>query len=341
MVPAALVIPYFWEGKWCSCPFTLPSASKFPCLTFCLSAPLPWTWLFQWCGGLNQINRDQNHPEEVNPVVACVLRTQESEPVKMNLRKAPDLQKDDLAQRRIQGRHTPHREAPSFIKLSSITEADLETWERLKVSEKTRCVMVLPPIMVGITIQRIERLSRFLFLFWCASHNTEHLEVSTFCVRGNVNTKSHVSRKRALYPADFLRVVIYSPKLAYCKEFQLDFWITSHCTVPTVFLCYQFWCWNQCFESTRILKLYLPRQEQWSVLHLSGWWECHCFPAMVIGFMYLVLSSQPHLHLSLPWNPLEPISGSDQGWRCSECLYPWALTGNQRRDCYPRWLCQP
>ncbi|KAK7811439.1 hypothetical protein U0070_017224 [Myodes glareolus] len=81
---------------------------------------------------------DQNQPEEVNPIVACVLRTQESEPVETNLRKAPDLQKDDLAQRRIQGRHTPHREAPSFIKVSSITEADLETWERLKVSEKTR-----------------------------------------------------------------------------------------------------------------------------------------------------------------------------------------------------------
>ncbi|CAO2639783.1 LIM and calponin homology domains-containing protein 1 [Lemmus lemmus] len=85
-----------------------------------------------------EFKRDQNQPEEVNPVVACVLRTQESEPAETNFRKTPDLQKDDLAQRRIQGRHTPHREAPSFIKLSGITEADLETWERLKVSEKTR-----------------------------------------------------------------------------------------------------------------------------------------------------------------------------------------------------------
>lgn len=78
-------------------------------------------------------------------MVTCVMRIQESDSVETNLRKAPDLQKDDLAQRRIQGRHTPHREAPSFIKLSSITEADLETWERLKVSGKMRCVMVLPP----------------------------------------------------------------------------------------------------------------------------------------------------------------------------------------------------
>ena len=52
--------------------------------------------------------------------------------------------KDDLAQRRIQSRLGPHREAPSFITVASITEADLETWERLKVSEKTRCVVVPP-----------------------------------------------------------------------------------------------------------------------------------------------------------------------------------------------------
>ncbi|XP_055485156.1 LIM and calponin homology domains-containing protein 1 [Psammomys obesus] len=82
--------------------------------------------------------RDQGQPEEANTTAARVMRTQESEPVESNFRKAPDLQKDDLAQRRIQRRCTSHREAPSFIKLSGITEADLETWERLKVSEKAR-----------------------------------------------------------------------------------------------------------------------------------------------------------------------------------------------------------
>ncbi|NP_001388493.1 LIM and calponin homology domains-containing protein 1 isoform e [Rattus norvegicus] len=82
--------------------------------------------------------RDQGHREDVNRVVACVMQTQESEPLEMSFRKAPDLQKDDLAQRRIQGRLSQHREAPSFIKLSGITEADLETWERLKVSGETR-----------------------------------------------------------------------------------------------------------------------------------------------------------------------------------------------------------
>ncbi|XP_051821580.1 LIM and calponin homology domains-containing protein 1 isoform X2 [Antechinus flavipes] len=53
-------------------------------------------------------------------------------------RKAPDIQKDDLAKRKIQSSNlSSHREAMSFVKISSITEADLETWDRLKVSGKT------------------------------------------------------------------------------------------------------------------------------------------------------------------------------------------------------------
>jgi hypothetical protein len=56
------------------------------------------------------------------------------------------------------------------------------------------------------------------------SQNTERLEVSTFCVRGSINAKSQASRNQLLYPADFLRVVvIYSPRLAYYKEFRLEF----------------------------------------------------------------------------------------------------------------------
>ncbi|XP_025145903.3 LIM and calponin homology domains-containing protein 1 isoform X9 [Bubalus bubalis] len=82
--------------------------------------------------------RNQGQTEEVKSRVTCIVRAQESEPAEAGLRKVPDLYKDDLAQRRIQGRLGPHREAPSFITVASITEADLETWERLKVSEKTR-----------------------------------------------------------------------------------------------------------------------------------------------------------------------------------------------------------
>ncbi|KAK1345970.1 hypothetical protein QTO34_008437 [Cnephaeus nilssonii] len=82
--------------------------------------------------------RNQGQTEELKSVVTCVMRAQESEPAEEGLRKVPDIYKDDLAQRRIQGSQAPHREAPSFISVSNITEADLETWERLKVSGKTR-----------------------------------------------------------------------------------------------------------------------------------------------------------------------------------------------------------
>nr|XP_026242944.1 LIM and calponin homology domains-containing protein 1 isoform X3 [Urocitellus parryii] len=85
-----------------------------------------------------EYNRNQGQTEEVKSTATCITRAQESEPGEEGLRKVPDLYKDDLAQRRIQGSLGPHREAPSFITLSRITEADLQTWERLKVSEKTR-----------------------------------------------------------------------------------------------------------------------------------------------------------------------------------------------------------
>nr|XP_035149692.1 LIM and calponin homology domains-containing protein 1 isoform X7 [Callithrix jacchus] len=87
-----------------------------------------------------EYKRNQGYTEEVKSIATCNARAQESEPVEGGggLRKVPDLHKDDLAQRRIQGSLASHREPRSFITLSNITEADLETWERLKVSEKTR-----------------------------------------------------------------------------------------------------------------------------------------------------------------------------------------------------------
>ncbi|KAM5282203.1 LIM and calponin homology domains-containing protein 1 isoform 3-T3 [Hipposideros larvatus] len=85
-----------------------------------------------------EYKRNQGQTEEVKSMVICIMRAQENEPVEEGLRKVPDIYKDDLAQRRIQGSLAPHREAPSFVKVCNITEADLETWERLKVSGKTR-----------------------------------------------------------------------------------------------------------------------------------------------------------------------------------------------------------
>nr|XP_025043113.1 LIM and calponin homology domains-containing protein 1 isoform X13 [Pelodiscus sinensis] len=49
--------------------------------------------------------------------------------------KVPDIQRDDLAKRRTQSNFTQQRESQVFVK-ASITEADLETWDRLKVSEE-------------------------------------------------------------------------------------------------------------------------------------------------------------------------------------------------------------
>ncbi|XP_040340872.1 LIM and calponin homology domains-containing protein 1 isoform X1 [Herpailurus yagouaroundi] len=85
-----------------------------------------------------EYKRNQAQMEEAKSMVTCVTRTQEIEPAEEGVRKVPDLYKDDLAQRRIQGHLAPHREAPRFVTVSNITEADLETWERLKVSGKTR-----------------------------------------------------------------------------------------------------------------------------------------------------------------------------------------------------------
>ncbi|KAM4854985.1 LIM and calponin homology domains-containing protein 1 [Thomomys bottae] len=82
--------------------------------------------------------RNQSQKDEVKAVVTCVVQARESEAVAEGTRKMPDLRKDDLAQRRIQGSLGPPREAPSFISLSTITEADLQTWERLQVAGGTR-----------------------------------------------------------------------------------------------------------------------------------------------------------------------------------------------------------
>lgn len=117
-------------------------------------------------------------------MVTCIMRAQESEPEEKGLRKVPDIYKDDLAQRRIQGSLASHREAPCFVKVCNITAADLETWERLKVSGKTRCVMFsidfFPLPMVLFNFERIKCFSFEHPLFsWLgkqnASQNTEYI----------------------------------------------------------------------------------------------------------------------------------------------------------------------
>ncbi|XP_069487850.1 LIM and calponin homology domains-containing protein 1 isoform X2 [Ambystoma mexicanum] len=68
-----------------------------------------------------------------NPFLGlCEDESEEEE----ELEKTPDIQRDDLAKRKTQGSALQAREPASFMK-ASITKADIETWERLRVSAET------------------------------------------------------------------------------------------------------------------------------------------------------------------------------------------------------------
>nr|XP_032620877.1 LIM and calponin homology domains-containing protein 1 isoform X5 [Chelonoidis abingdonii] len=63
------------------------------------------------------------------------LQSQDNESEEEEQVKVPDIQRDDLAKRKTQSNLTQQQESPVFVK-ASITQADLETWDRLKVSEQ-------------------------------------------------------------------------------------------------------------------------------------------------------------------------------------------------------------
>lgn len=50
----------------------------------------------------------------------------------------PNREKDDLAQRRTQSRPHPHREGPTKFIAAHMSQADMQKWERLKMTE-LRC----------------------------------------------------------------------------------------------------------------------------------------------------------------------------------------------------------
>ncbi|XP_060912813.1 LIM and calponin homology domains-containing protein 1-like isoform X5 [Labrus mixtus] len=58
---------------------------------------------------------------------------EETEEEKVNV--MPNKQKDDLAQRRAQTRPLPHRDGPMNFASVSISQADMQKWERLKITE--------------------------------------------------------------------------------------------------------------------------------------------------------------------------------------------------------------
>lgn len=62
--------------------------------------------------------------------------------------KVPDIQRDDLAKRKTHGSVAQQKESLVFGN-SSITKADLATWQRLKLSSKERCgfsVLISPQL---------------------------------------------------------------------------------------------------------------------------------------------------------------------------------------------------
>ncbi|XP_039396326.1 LIM and calponin homology domains-containing protein 1 isoform X3 [Mauremys reevesii] len=64
-----------------------------------------------------------------------ILQSQDNKLEEEEQVKLPDIQRDDLAKRKTQSNFTQQQESPVFVK-ASITQADLETWNRLKVSEQ-------------------------------------------------------------------------------------------------------------------------------------------------------------------------------------------------------------
>lgn len=51
----------------------------------------------------------------------------------------PNKQKDDLARRRAQSKPLPHRDGPVSFVSASMSQADMQKWERLKMTEP-RCL---------------------------------------------------------------------------------------------------------------------------------------------------------------------------------------------------------
>ena len=79
-----------------------------------------------------------------NPFLNSSPRQEEEEGEEEEGKVMPNKQRDDLAQRRAQGRPLPQREAPVSFVSASMSEADMQKWERLKITEP-RCLNTHSP----------------------------------------------------------------------------------------------------------------------------------------------------------------------------------------------------
>lgn len=74
----------------------------------------------------------------LNPASRRETEDEEEEGDEERVNVLPNKQKDDLAQRRAQSRPLPHRDGPMSFVSASMSQADMQKWERLKITEP-RC----------------------------------------------------------------------------------------------------------------------------------------------------------------------------------------------------------
>lgn len=78
-----------------------------------------------------------------NPFLSSASRFEEEEDGEEEgeegkVKATPNKQKDDLARRRAQIKPLPHRDGPISFVSASMSQADMQKWERLKMTEP-RC----------------------------------------------------------------------------------------------------------------------------------------------------------------------------------------------------------
>lgn len=62
-------------------------------------------------------------------------KKKKEEVVEEEVAEAPSKQRDDLAQRRAQTRPLPQREGPASFVSATMSQADMQKWERLRMSD--------------------------------------------------------------------------------------------------------------------------------------------------------------------------------------------------------------
>lgn len=102
-----------------------------------LRCEMPVVWLALWLDSEKEAVADIITRRD-NPFLNSSPRQEEEEGEEEEGKVVPNKQKDDLAQRRAQGRPLPQREGPVSFVSASMSQADMQKWERLKITEP-RC----------------------------------------------------------------------------------------------------------------------------------------------------------------------------------------------------------